>query len=102
MPIAYVQEFDITSGNRTTQNYDAIAGRLREVDPHPPGLILHTAGFTPDDVFRIFSVWESQQTFERFRDEQLMPALEAYVPTGDTSPPDREYVYELHDVQHGA
>jgi hypothetical protein len=55
MAVASVQEFDVEAGDRSTTNYDALAARLREQDL-PKGLILHTAGFTPDNVFRVFTV----------------------------------------------
>jgi len=44
MAVAFVQEFEIVSGDRSTTNYDAVAERLgREV---PAGLIVHTAAGT--------------------------------------------------------
>jgi hypothetical protein len=99
--IASVQEFDVEAGDRSTTNYDAVTARLREQDP-PKGLILHTAGFTPDDVFRVFSVWESAEDAQSFTDEVLMPMMQSLpAPTGDAGPPDRQYVYPLHDLQRG-
>jgi hypothetical protein len=101
VPVAFVQEFDVEPGDRATTNYDAIAAQLREQDP-PKGLILHTAGFIPDDVFRVFAVWESPEDLERFTEERLMPMLQSMA--GDVEnagPPDRQYTYPLHDLQRG-
>jgi hypothetical protein len=101
VPVAFVQEFDVEPGDRSTTNYDAVAARLGEQDP-PKGLILHTAGFAPGDVFRVFAVWESPEDVERFTEERLMPLVQSM--GGDfesAGPPDRQYTYPLHDVQRG-
>ena len=62
-------------------------------DP-PAGVIFHTAGFTGTGLFRIFDVWESEDAWQRFRDERLMPAVQA---VAQGAPPPVEYTYELHD-----
>lgn len=101
MPVASVMEFDVEPGDRSTTNYDALAARLRDQGP-PKGLILQTAGFTPDDIFRVFAVWESAEDVQRFTDEVLMPTLQSLpAPTEGARPPDRQYVYPLHDLQRG-
>ena len=100
MPVAFVQEFNVDPGDRSTNNYDAVATRLGGI--RPDGLLIHTAGFDDDaGVFRIFDVWESQQQAQRFIDEQLMPIineLTAGQPEGSGGPPQREAYYEIHDV----
>ena len=98
MPIAAVQEFDVAPGDRSTTNYDAFTARLRAL-PAPKGLILHTAGFTRDDVFRVFEVWESEEDAERFRNEVLIPLLQSLPTTGEAGPPQRDYTYPLHGLQ---
>ena len=101
MAVASVQEFDVGPDDRSTTNYDAITARLRELGP-PQGLILHTAGFTPDNVFRVFTVWESADDAQRFEDERLMPTLRSIAGHFETAaPPARDYTYELHDLQRG-
>ena len=101
MPVATVQEFDVEPGTRSTTNYDALAARLRDQGP-PKGLIVHTAGFTPDDIFRVFAVWESAEDAQRFFGEVLMPMLQSLpAPSEGARPPDRQYVYSLHDLQRG-
>jgi hypothetical protein len=100
MAVAFVQEFEVEAGDRSTTNYDAVAARLG--DARPDGLLVHTAGFDDDaGVFRIFDVWESQEQARRFIDEQLMPVvneLMAGQPEGTSGAPQRETFYELHDV----
>jgi hypothetical protein len=45
------------------------------VDDNPPeGLIVHAAGQDGAN-WRSVSVWESQEAYERFRDERLLPAV---------------------------
>jgi hypothetical protein len=101
VPVASVQEFDVEAGDRSTTNYDALAAHLREQGP-PKGLIVHTAGFTPDDVFRVFDVWESAEDAQRFTDAVLMPLMQSLPTPENAGPPDRAYVYPLHDLQRGA
>jgi hypothetical protein len=52
-------------------NYERLAASLG--DGVPDGLIVHVAGPT-DSGFRIIDVWESQEAWERFRNERLRPA----------------------------
>jgi hypothetical protein len=100
MAIAMVQEFTVEPGDTSTTNYDSIKERLN-VDADPAaGLICHTAGFTGTGVFRIFDVWESQEAWQRFNDERLMPAVQPVIEAGG-APPSAEYTYELHDVITG-
>jgi hypothetical protein len=100
MAIAMVQEFTVESGDTSTTNYDSVKERLN-VDADPPqGLILHTAGFTGTGIFRIFDVWESEEAWQRFRDERLAAAVQPVIEAGG-NPPSAEYTYELHDVITG-
>ena len=98
MAIAYIQEFDADPGDRSTTGYDTVKRNMDLGDKAPDGLIVHTAGFD-GNVFRIFDVWESEAHWTRFRDEQLMPAVEKMMAENPTGPPPaRESTYELHDV----
>ena len=57
----------------TWEQYEAVA---REVGDDPPaGLIVHAAGVYDGNHWRSVSVWESEEAFNRFRDERLMPAV---------------------------
>ena len=100
MPIAYVQEFD-ASDDRSTTNYDSIKEKLNVEGDRPEGLIIHTAGFTAEGVFRIFDVWESEEQYAHFRDKRLMPIFEAMMRSGSGGSPPHESTYELHDVVQG-
>jgi hypothetical protein len=97
MAVAFVQEFTIQGGDRSTTNYDAVAARVG-TDP-PPGALAHTAGFDEQSgVFRIFDIWETQADAQRFIEGTLNPILqEVFAGRQDVQPPAREYFYELHD-----
>ena len=52
MAVAFVQEFQIQGGDRSTTNYDTVAERLNVAEP-PEGSIVHTAGRTPSAIFAV-------------------------------------------------
>ncbi|HZS25553.1 MAG TPA: hypothetical protein VFA30_11285 [Gaiellaceae bacterium] len=97
MPIAYIQEFD-ASADRTTTNYDAVKERLNVERDRPDGMIIHTAGFTAEGVFRIFDVWESEEQHTRFMNDRLMPIVQELMADGARP---QESSYTLHDVVTG-
>jgi hypothetical protein len=99
----FIQEFTISDDDRSTANYDAINERLDLENNPVDGLIVHTAGWDEDaGVFRIFDVWESREQGEAFMRERLQPILEeGPVDPENAEPPDREGIYELHDVFRG-
>jgi len=67
MAYAYVQDVA-----EEWENYERLAVALG--DDVPDGLIIHVAG-PMDSGFRIIDVWESQEAWKRFRNEQLRPAI---------------------------
>jgi hypothetical protein len=78
--------------------YDAVNEKM-DIDNDPPaGLIMHTAGRTPEGAWRIFDVWESREAFDRFTEERLQPALREVIgdQMADAEPP--QEFYELHNV----
>jgi hypothetical protein len=102
MAVAFLQEFKITGAERSTTNYDAISAKL-DLDKEPaPGMIVHTAGWDEEGgVFRIFGVWESREQADAFMRDRLQPLLEEGPANPDNAAmPDREGMYELHDVVH--
>jgi hypothetical protein len=103
MAIAFVQEFKINDPGRSTTNYDSIVERLDLDNNRPEGLIVHTAGWDEDGgVFRIFDVWESRAHGEAFMRDRLQPLLdEGPANSENAAMPDREGMYDLHDVFHG-
>src|SRR5262245_19495427 len=102
MAVAFVQEFAIEpGGDRTTTNYDAIQERLGTRGNPPEGGIFHSAGFDEEaGVFRIFDVWETREHAQRFLEERVLPIVQEVMASRENAgPPERQYFYELHDVQ---
>ena len=91
----YIQEFR-ASGDTSTTKYDSVKAKLNVEGDRPDGMIIHTAGFTEDGVFRIFDVWETEEQRARFMAERLRPVVDE-VMTAEASRP-RESSYALHDV----
>jgi hypothetical protein len=62
-------------------------------DTLPDGQIFHTAGAS-DGGWTIVAVHDSKESWERFRDEVLMPRLQQGVEGGFTAPP-QETAFEV-------
>ncbi len=81
----------------TQQQYDA---SIEIVHPGanslPYGQIFHAAGPVPGG-WNVFGVHESKESWERYRDEILLPALQAGIEGGFETPPE-ETAYELYKV----
>ena len=69
----------------TSEMYDAVSGRAMPGDRLPEGCQLHIAG-PVEQGWRVITVWESRDVFDRFREEKLLPAIRELV--GDDGPPD--------------
>ena len=96
MAIAVIQEFPIEGDDRTTTNYDRVQEALGTRDNPPDGGRVHTAGFDEQaGVFRIFDVWESQEAWEAFFRDRLMPIVGSMMEQSGRGPETR--VYPLHD-----
>lgn len=72
----------------TKENYEAsIAVVHPGPDRLPDGQIFHAAGPSPGG-WTIMAVHESQASWERFRDDVLMPRMEAGIEGGFPTPPE--------------
>ncbi|HKP89069.1 MAG TPA: hypothetical protein VJT75_03760 [Thermoleophilaceae bacterium] len=96
--MAIVRMQDTPSPDGSTSMYDRVNEIMRvEADP-PAGLIAHTASVTGDGRIMIVDVWESQEAFDRFEEERLMPAIREAMggdpPEGQTT----VRTYETHNV----
>lgn len=66
-----------TNPSGSAELFDQVGERLRESGEWPPeGAIFQVTGATPEG-FKVVSVWESREAFERFQTERLGPAFEA-------------------------
>lgn len=95
MAVVFIQEFPI--GDRSTENYDFLADKLRgeEID----GLLVHSAGFDDDaGVWRQIDIWETREQAERFLEKLMGSVVPEALPRPDTAtePPLRQSFYELH------
>lgn len=66
----------------------------------PEGLILHTAGTTPDG-FYIYDVWESREHFERFNEKLVGPAMQEILGGAEPDGPIPEPQYYEIEVLAG-
>ena len=101
MPYAVIAEW--SAGGHDTGNYDEVTRRM-DIDRDPPaGLIVHSAGATPEGGFRICDVWETREAFEIFEAERIRPTVDAVL---SEVPPERRpaqraprvSVYALHNL----
>ena len=67
---------------RTQDQYDASVAAVHPSDGSlPDGQIFHAAGESPGG-WTIMAIHESQESWERFRDDILMPAMQAGIDGG--------------------
>ena len=78
----------------TKQQYEAsVAAVHPSRDSLPEGQIYHAAGASADG-WTIFAVHDSQQSWEQFRDDLLLPALQAGIEGGFEGTP-KETTFEV-------
>jgi hypothetical protein len=85
MPYAFTQDVPIDAAF-----YRRITDGLG--DEPPNGLIAHIAVVRPEGGLRYIDVWESEQEWNRFRDERLHPVVHPLLGEifGDQLPPEPE------------
>ena len=71
----------------TKENYDASIAAVHPANGLPDGQIFHAAGASPGG-WTIMAVHESKQSWERFRDNILMPRMQAGIEGGFPTPPE--------------
>lgn len=96
MPYAITHHFAGGTREQYDKAIEAVHGGPG-ADNLPDGQIFHAAG-PVDGGWRIFAVHDSQESWERFRDDILMPQLQAGVPGAFEGPPE-ETTYELHTLE---
>ena len=68
----------------TAEMYEAVTARAMPGDALPNGCRLHIAG-PVEHGWRVITVWESSEAFDRFREEKLLPAIREIA--GNDGPP---------------
>ena len=64
--------------------YEAITAKVMPGDQLPDECQLHVAG-PVEQGWRVITVWESREAFDRFREDKLLPAFQELA--GDEAPP---------------
>ena len=95
--MAIVRIQDTPTQDGSTSLYDQVSEKMNVEGDPPAGMILHTASVTDDGRILIVDVWDSQEAFDRFSDERLMPALREAM-GGD--PPDGAANVTVHEVHN--
>jgi hypothetical protein len=87
-----------TFAGGTKEQYEASIGAVHPADGSlPAGQIFHAAGPSADG-WTIVAVHESQESWEDFRDNVLMPRMQAGIDGGFTVPP-VETAFPVHNHQ---
>jgi hypothetical protein len=76
----------------TREQYERLVQDLALSGP-PEGELIHVCGPTSDGGWRTVDVWDSQEAFERFANELLMPRAQA---RGFPQPSKREVFEPFH------
>ena len=84
----------------TQEQYDASIAVVHPSDGSlPDGQLFHAAG-PSSEGWTIVAVHDSQESWERFRDEILMPSLSRGIEGGFNGPP-QETTFTVHNQQTG-
>ncbi len=75
------------------KEYQRLMDVLRSDQDPPQGAILHTAGQIPNG-WRVFNIFESRDSYEKFYDDRIAPALKQ---VGMPNPSRKEF-YPIHNV----
>ena len=83
----------------TKEQYEASIGAVHPDEGRslPDGQIFHAAG-PSEGGWTITAVHESQESWERFRDEILMPKMQSGIEGGFQAPP-QETAFPVHNLQ---
>ena len=92
MPYGVVHQFP----GGTKQLYEASIGAVHPSGGGlPAGQIFHAAGPSPGG-WTIVAIHDSQESWERFRDDVLTPRMKQGIEGGFTAPP-QETTFEVHN-----
>jgi hypothetical protein len=72
MAVSFILDFP----GATTEQYDGVLERMGLEGHLPAGALFHAAGQTADGL-RVVDVWESDEAFQRFAEDQIGPHSQA-------------------------
>ena len=76
----------------TKEQYEATVAAVHPADGSlPEGQVSHAAGAS-EGGWAIIAIHDSQQSWERFRDDTLMPRLQAGIEGGFQTPPEERAI----------
>ncbi len=82
----------------TKEQYEASLAAVHPGDGSlPDGQVFHAAGPSADG-WTIIAIHDSRESWERFRDDVLMPKMTAGIEGGFTAPP-RETTFEVYSEE---
>jgi hypothetical protein len=70
--MAVVVVNEVPQGNQSF--YDQVSARVTPNDQLPEGCTVHIAG-PSNGGWRVITVWDSEEQFQQFRNETLIPAM---------------------------
>jgi hypothetical protein len=82
----------------TQDQYEASIAAVHPAEGLPPGQIFHAAGASPGG-WTIMAVHDSQESWEQFRDDVLMPTMQQGIAGGFASPPQETPIDLVNVVQ---
>jgi hypothetical protein len=89
MAVVVIQEFEAT-----VEEYDKVNEKLG--DATPQGAILHAGIDLGGGRMKAVDVWESADDYQRFVQDQLIPAIAEVNPDAPQAP--EPEIYEIHDL----
>jgi hypothetical protein len=75
------------SAGLNTEMYEALTTRVMPADQLPTGCEVHIGG-PVEQGWRVITVWETREAFDRFREDSLLPAVRELA--GNEPPPTAE------------
>jgi hypothetical protein len=83
----------------TQEQYEASIAAVHPSDGSlPEGQLFHAAGQS-DGGWTIVAIHDTQESWERFRDEKLMPAMREEIEGGFAAPPE-ETTFEIRSLHN--
>jgi hypothetical protein len=85
------------------EDAEAVSAVMGAPDGPPKGLIAHVMTKTPDGV-HVVDIWESQEDFQKFSDEQFLPTMQRVLNERGISldgPPPEPTFEEAFDLVRG-